>query len=174
MNLSWMFYFCNYKNKIAISTSDLTQQISKYEILKQDFTFNNFGNEIIFKYLVEHGADINKKDPIDIISANFIYKNILALLVFLLSTYYLCFLIFLMILKDYSLLFLQRSKYINNTYSENKMINIIARPSTTKSLTLRFTKNGIKNIELSVDFVDSVDSVVFFDFSEFLLFLTGK
>ncbi|KAL6611692.1 hypothetical protein U3516DRAFT_753283 [Neocallimastix sp. 'constans'] len=148
MNLSWMFYFCNYKNKIAISTSDLTQQISKYEILKQDFTFNNFGNEIIFKYLVEHGADINKKDPIDIISANFIYKNILALLVFLLSTYYLCFLIFLMILKDYSLLFLQRSKYINNTYSVR--------------------------VELSVDFVDSVDSVVFFDFSEFLLFLTGK
>jgi len=44
MNLSWMFYFCNYKNKIAISTSDLTQQISKYEILKQDFTFNNFGS----------------------------------------------------------------------------------------------------------------------------------
>eukprot|EP00833_Pecoramyces_ruminatium_P012865 jgi/Orpsp1_1/1186897/evm.model.d7180000053948.1 len=69
------FLLDNYKNKIAISTSNLNQKITneKFQIsINVDYSFNNIGkylinecskkdiNIYIIKYLVEHGVDINE------------------------------------------------------------------------------------------------------------------
>ena len=66
---------CYYKNKISISAFELKQQISKYKFnYGSYYSYNNIsctdyfimvyqsGTEIMVKYLVEHGVDINKED----------------------------------------------------------------------------------------------------------------